>query len=299
MHKIVLIDDSTFNIKVLTSILGNNYHIYSAYSGQEGLDLVQEVLPSLVLVDIIMPGLDGFQVIAQLKLNEKTWDIPVIFLTGLSDTDSEEQGFALGAVDYITKPFSPNIVKARVKTHTELYEYRRIVEHIAQLDGLTGLPNRQHYERRVRELWSLAVQEETLFSMALVSVDFFKEYREKYGYTYGDDIIQSVGMISQTMLRKSRDFCARYGGEEFILLFPDTDKDSAAAIAEAIRSAVEGLQIPHATSACSSVVTVSIGGATIAPNGENDFEEFMDTVDSMLYEAKEQGANQVVWAEVR
>ena len=167
------------------------------------MDLVQEVLPSLVLVDIIMPGLDGFQVIAQLKLNEKTRGYPGDFPDGLVGYNTRS---SVGAVDYITKPFSPNIVKARVKTHTELYEYRRIVEHIAQLDGLTGLPNRQHYERRVRELWSLAVQEETLFSMALVSVDFFKEYREKYGYTYGDDIIQSVGMISQTMLRKSRDF---------------------------------------------------------------------------------------------
>ena len=293
--RILIVDDEVFNLQFLTELLMGEYHISSAKDGKKALQLAESILPDLIILDVVMPGMDGYEIIQSLKAGDKTRHIPVIFLTSLDNAEDEEHGLSLGALDYIGKPFHPAIVKARVNNILELVQHRNLLEKIALLDGLTGIPNRRAYDERLRNEWHRACRSGEPFSMAFVDIDFFKQYNDTYGHAAGDMALKKVAQALSRMLKRSSDFVARYGGEEFAYILPSISLQNAQAFAAQACRMVAELNLEHRTSRAASIVTISIGGATTMPARDHGLGDFTAHVDRMLYQAKEQ-RNRAVWS---
>lgn len=296
MESILIVDDSTLQGTALKSILDHEYQVSLCHSGEDAIEKAASLLPSLILLDVIMQGIDGFETLVRLKQQSETKDIPVILITSLSALGDEEKGLTLGAVDYIVKPFNASIVRARVRTHTQLYSYRRTIEALAMIDGMTGIPNRRYYDKQSKSEWLRAMRDQRPLSIGLLDVDFFKQYNDIYGHPRGDDALIEVAQAIVGCMQRASDFTARYGGEEFIFLMPNTPRKHAKWIAGEIRSKIEALHIPHQASRV-GVLTVSIGGVTVVPARHQHYQDSVQIVDQMLYRAKESGRNTVVWAE--
>lgn len=294
MEKILIIDDSVMQAMYLKKILNGDYEITLAHTASDGLTLAKTGTYSLILLDVIMPDMDGFMLLKKMQEELVTRHIPVILITGLSDTRSEEQGLILGAVDYIVKPFRPLIVKARVDTHIKLYRYRMQIEQQAMEDELTRVANRRHYEQYSAAKWQEAIRSETSFSVCMFDIDKFKVYNDTYGHPAGDRVIAAVARTADSYLRRATDFFARYGGEEFVAVVTGIGSEEAFAHFKKIRQAVEDLKIEHSGSV-SPWVTVSMGGVTMFPREEDQYADCLKRADSMLYDAKSLGRNQVVW----
>ncbi|MCL2219690.1 MAG: diguanylate cyclase [Chitinispirillia bacterium] len=290
--KILIVDDERSNIVALNHILKPTYATLVAINGESAIEIARQALPDLILLDIIMPDMTGFEVLADLKRESALRKIPVIIITALDSTEDEETGFYLGAVDYITKPFRDPIVRARVKTHLRMAEYTREIERFGMMDPLTGLPNRRSLDARVNVEWGRSVREKEPLSAFMIDVDNFKAYNDKYGHMQGDVLLQTVAAVFSKTVRRSGDFVARWGGEEFTILLPNTDKDAAISIAEQIRANVEGT-IVHRPNGESTNVTVSIGVNTREPGIESTVSEFLVRADNLLYAAKREGKNRV------
>ncbi len=295
MDKILVIDDSSVQTGFLNSILKDDYELIICHTAKEGLETAVLGGYSLILLDIVMPGMDGFAFLKELKSMELTRYIPVILLTSLSDVQYEERGLLLGAVDYVTKPFNPVIIKARVHTHIQLYHYQMHFKEQAMIDELTGVPNRRRYDHESAARWKEAVRFGLSFSVCMFDIDKFKLYNDTFGHPAGDKVISSVAQQIASCFKRSTDLFARYGGEEFVAVFLGNQADSAFEFLKSIRQSVEDLHIPH-NSPVSPWVTVSIGGVTKIPQAGEKPEDYLKLADTMLYDAKRLGRNQVVWA---
>jgi len=293
--RILIVDDEVFNLQFLTELLIIDYQISSAKDGTKALKLADSLLPDLIILDVVMPGMDGYEVITALKANRKTRHIPVIFLTSLDTAVDEEKGLSLGALDYISKPFHPVIVTARVNNIMELVQQRKLLERIALLDGLTGIPNRRAYEDRLQSEWQRSCRSGEPFSLAFVDVDFFKQFNDTYGHAAGDMVLKKVAQTLSRILRRSSDFVARYGGEEFAYILPSLSFQNAQSFAALACREICSLGIEHSASKVEEVVSVSIGGATTLPTRKDHLRDFCQHVDSMLYQAKE-ARNCAVWS---
>lgn len=294
MEKILVVDDSILNQTMLRTILKPHYEVYTAFDSVEALRVCAHAQPSLILLDLILPGLNGFEVLNILKSNPQTRDIPVIIITGLDGPDHEERALLRGAVDFIAKPFRPRIVLARVNTHVELYRFRKNAERQATYDGLTDIPNRRGFDRQFHALWEASRQGGMPFSAALSDIDFFKGYNDRYGHPAGDCVIRAVALTLRQTILPFGGYAARYGGEEFALLLPGFSADSASQIVQTACNNVESLAIPYVSGAASSV-TVSIGGVTVGEGYHGTPESALEAADKLLYEAKNSGRNRVVW----
>lgn len=294
MEKILIIDDSSVQAAYLKSILEADYEIETVQTAEEGLLCLQAQDISLVLLDVVMPGMDGFMLLKKLQEEFVTRHIPVILITSLSDIENEQRGLTLGAVDYISKPFHPVIVKARVNTHIKLYQYRKQIEYQSMTDQLTGVANRRRHDRQSLIKWQEAARLNLPFSVCMFDIDNFKRYNDRFGHPAGDTVISSVAKTISAHLRRSTDFIARYGGEEFVAFLLGNSAVKAFEYIKRVRQAVEDLHIPHDPEV-SQWVTVSIGGATTIPRMEEPYSAFLKLADAMLYEAKRAGRNQVVW----
>lgn len=293
-QKILITDDIPANITVLGEVLREEYEIIIATNGEKALEIAaSEDSPDLILLDIMMPGMDGYEVCRRLKEDEKTIGIPVIFITAKNEIDDETRGLDLGAVDYITKPFQIPIVKARVRTHLELKRKNDILENIAALDGLTGIPNRRQFDETVQREWLRCLRQGVPLSLIMMDIDFFKKYNDAYGHTAGDECLRRVALALKSSVRRAADLMARYGGEEFAAILPDTHSEGAAFVAERIRSSVESEGIPHEYSEVADHVTLSVGAATKIPQMDSTASEIIEAADRMLYEAKDGGRNSV------
>lgn len=292
-QRILIVDDTRENIQILAEALGVGYKISVATNGEDALRIAgSEQAPDLILLDIMMPGMDGYEVCKRLKNEERTEKIPVIFITAKIRVEDETLGLEMGAVDYITKPFSLPIVKARVKAHLELKRNRDLLENIVHLDGLTGIRNRRFFDDALTNEWRRGGRRGSPLSLIMIDIDHFKKFNDTYGHIIGDDCLRQVADTLSDTVRRPADFVARYGGEEFSAVLPDTDADAARLIAELMRKRVESLEISHSGSS-SEVVTVSLGVATVVPRRSSDPEMLVQSADKMLYEAKEGGRNQV------
>lgn len=294
MEKILIIDDSNLQIAYLRDILKDEYDITTATTAEKGLECVRNEEFSLILLDVVMPDMDGFTMLKILQEELITQHIPVIIITGLSETKHEEQGFMLGAVDYITKPFLPSIVKARVRTHIKLYRYRIQIEQQSMCDQLTGVANRRRYDEYSSKKWGEAIRLKIPFSICMMDIDKFKVYNDVFGHPAGDTVIASVAKTASGCLQRSTDFFARYGGEEFVAIILGGDAEESRNCMEKIRRAVEDLHIPHDPS-ISPWVTVSAGGVTVLPQMGDSYDKYLEIADNMLYEAKHLGRNRVEW----
>lgn len=290
---ILIVDDVPTNLKVLGNLLSQiGCEIAAAVNGRQALETSAKISPDLILLDVQMPDMTGFEVCNRLKHSPKTKDIPVIFITAKTETDDIVKGFELGAVDYVTKPFIGIELLARVKTHLELKRHRDTLEELSMLDGLTGIPNRRRFDSLLEMQWKQGVREGRPLSLIMVDVDNFKAYNDRYGHQAGDDCLKRVAKILATFLRRPMDFVARYGGEEFVCLLPFTAYEGAVLISEKMRAGVEANQIPHAGSDTGPVVTISLGAATMIPAKDSSPETLVEAADKKLYEAKKNGKNQ-------
>lgn len=296
-ERILIVDDERMNLTILADILKTKYTVLLAKNGKQALERALKQQPDLVLLDIMMPDMDGYQVLRAMKENDVLKDIPVIFITALSDAEDEEKGLVLGAVDYITKPFHSAIVLARVNNHLKIVRQRKLIESIALLDDLTEIPNRRNYEKRLSNEWKRAIREKIPLSIAMLDVDYFKQYNDNYGHPQGDHALKLVASVISNILKRPADFVARVGGEEFVIIMPHNEQQGAYELAEIIRASIENLQIEHNFSAVSNILTVSIGGTSCIPKQENQLKDFIDLIDQMLYKAKKEGRNRVVWSD--
>ncbi|MCX7708992.1 MAG: diguanylate cyclase [Clostridia bacterium] len=291
--KVLIIDDSQLNINIITDILKSDYEILSAHSAMEGLHKAIAEHPSLILLDIIMPVMDGYEVCRRIKENPVTREIPVIFVTSMDEENDEAKGLELGAIDYITKPFSIPIVKIRVKNQLELKRHRDLLERLSSLDGLTGIPNRRQFDFFLEHEWQNAIRTQLPISLIMMDIDFFKAFNDNYGHLSGDDCLKKVAKALENTNRRSTDLVARYGGEEFACVLPRTDLGGALLVANRFKEVVESLSIKHAFSSVVDHITLSIGVNSVVPEYGATSAEFIKNVDALLYTAKRNGRNRV------
>ena len=290
---ILIADDEKANLDILCHILSPMYNLLISKDGSRALELANDHVPDLILLDIVMPDMTGFEVITKLKESEITNKIPVIFITGLANVENEEKGFFLGAVDYITKPFNKSIVKARVNTHIKIIDQMRMLENIGLVDPLTRIANRRGFESRLSAEWGRSLREHTPIGILMIDVDKFKYYNDTYGHQQGDLALKAFAEISTRSLLRSIDCVARWGGEEFVILLQDTDIIGAAEVAERVRRNVEASVI-RTDEGAETGITVSIGVTSVIPNAEISITDFIDKADKALYQAKQSGRNKII-----
>jgi diguanylate cyclase (GGDEF)-like protein len=294
--RILIVDDDKISIRLLVGLLKQDYILEQAESGKQALELIESNPPDLILLDVMMPEMDGFQVIHQLKSNQQTQNIPVIFITALHSLRNEEAGLNLGAVDYIKKPFIPSIVLARVRNILTMVRHRKLLETLAHIDGLTEIPNRRYFDLALQREWHRAMRYQNFISVAIADVDYFKQFNDNYGHAKGDRVLISLASEIRRNLKRPYDLVSRYGGEEFGIILPKTSADKAYQLCETIRKAVERLHIVHDFSSVSKKITISIGGATVIPEKNMDVSTLVEKADRHLFEAKNKGRNKVEWA---
>ncbi|MCP4696139.1 MAG: diguanylate cyclase [Gammaproteobacteria bacterium] len=293
--RILMVDDVPENLQLLGAALKQkNYRIYVAQSGPQALHLLKRISVDLILLDVAMPGQDGFEVCKQLKASPATRNIPIIFLTAKTDENEIVKGFELGAVDYVTKPFNSLVLSARVKTHLTLTRQARELQVLANIDCLTGIANRRRFLAFLDSEWRRCLRNQTSIAMIMLDIDFFKAYNDTYGHLRGDETLRRVAKAAKDVCRRPGDLPVRYGGEEFAIVLSNTELEPAYELAENLRVRVEGLKIPHERSLVKDVLTVSLGVAATVPGAETSTEQLVKAADDELYNAKKAGRNRVM-----
>lgn len=296
--KLLVVDDQPINIQVMHQVFGSDYQVFMATSGAQALSICQANPPDLVLLDVVMPGMDGFEVCAQLKAHDATRNIPVIFVTAHSDAAQETHGLSVGAVDFISKPVNPAVVRARVKTHLTLKFQSDLLRNLVFMDGLSGVYNRRYFDQQLGVEWARAARNNTPLSVIMVDVDHFKLFNDRYGHQAGDDCLRQIALTLKSGLRRPADLVARYGGEEFACILPDTGFEDALAMAKEMERMVRAHKIPHAFSPFDGVVTASLGVATRTVHADGDAIALVGLADAQLYQAKQTGRGRVCGAKL-
>lgn len=294
--KLLVVDDQPINIQVMHQVFGADYQVFMATNGEQALAICQSNQPDLVLLDVVMPGMDGFEVCTQLKANPDTRNIPVIFVTAHSDAAQETHGLSVGAVDFISKPVNPAVVRARVKTHLTLKFQSDLLRNLVFLDGLSGVYNRRYFDQQLGVEFARAARNDTPLSLIMVDVDHFKLYNDRYGHQAGDDCLRQVALALKSGLRRPADLLARYGGEEFACILPETGFEDALAIAQEMERTVRAQKIPHSSSPVDGVVSASLGLATRVSPVAGDAAALVGLADAQLYQAKQTGRGRVCGA---
>lgn len=293
---LLIVDDEKQNRTLLTELLQDDYHIILAKNGLQALEKAQAHLPDLILLDVLMPEMDGLAVIRSLKAVDTTRHIPVIFVSALDTPEDEERGLDLGAVDYVAKPFHPPIVRARVRNHLQAVHQRRLLEQLALIDSLTEVPNRRRFAEVYEREWRRCMRNQRPLSLVILDVDLFKRYNDTHGHAAGDAALKRVASAIQGALKRPADFVARYGGEEFVVLLPDTSAANGQQLADTIRRAVQAECIPYPESDAGPWLTISLGGATLVPADVEVDARLFVAADQALYGAKGKGRNQAAWS---
>jgi len=291
---ILIVDDSLLNLKILSEELKEEYNVLTATNGKDAINIISSKnTPSLILLDVLMPDIDGYTLCKKIRSMPIAKDIPIIFVTSMDRERDEEYGLSLGAIDYIKKPCNIAIIKARIKNHLELKMYRDLYKEISMLDGLTQIPNRRRFDDKLKTEWEKARQNGEYISVLLVDIDYFKSYNDSYGHLIGDEILKKVAVTIKETMDNPTFLAARWGGEEFACVLPETNKAGAIDMGERIRENIMKLNIEHITSLTENVLTVSVGSATVIP-GDEDFNFILNRADEALYRAKSLGRNIVV-----
>lgn len=259
---ILLVDDDASAIAVLGRILSGFGRLRFATSGADALRMARQDVPTLVLLDIEMPGLSGFDVCTAMKEDPLLRDVPVIFITGHNDTAQEVAGLTFGAVDFISKPPTPPLVQARVRTQLHVKRMGDALRDAATLDALTGIANRRRVDDEIPRECLRAERSRTPLATLMIDVDHFKAYNDHYGHPAGDMVLRTVAHALRKATRRPGDLLARYGGEEFVLLAPDTDRNGVMEVAMRMLADIDALAIPHDASPVAGHVTISIGAST-------------------------------------
>ena len=303
-QRILLVDDDlVVRARVSESLTQDGFEVILAKDGNDGIMAYQQHRPDLILVDAVMPILDGFEFCQQLKnLGDRL--TPILMITSLDDNESVDRAFASGATDYITKPINLSILRQRVRnlirqSHliknqlNELQQANQNLQLLANLDSLTKLANRRGFDDYMQREWERMQRIRAPLSLIVCDVDFFKNYNDRYLHPTGDKCLIEVAKAMRNTVRRTGDLVARYGGEEFAIVLPNTNALGAVFVAENIRSAVKNLKIIHEASSVCPYVTISVGVSTIIPTQENDFQTLFHAADRALYQSKSQGRDRV------
>lgn len=291
--KLLVVDDQRINILVLNELFRNDCEVFMATNGEQALQICRAQLPDLVLLDVQMDGIDGFEVCRRLKADAESRNIPVIFITAQGGEADEVRGLQLGAVDFIAKPINPVIVRARVQTHLTLKLQSDLLRSMALFDGLTGVPNRRKFDEQLVRDWRQSQREQTALSVILIDVDHFKRYNDHYGHQAGDAALQAVARVLDGTLKRPHDLLARYGGEEFVGVLPNTGLSEAVELAERMQAGVRALNLEHSGSPEAQVVTISLGVATVVARSDLAPQALVEAADQQLYAAKQAGRARV------
>ena len=314
---VLIIDDNTTVLTVAIEYLQQGeLVVLVAQDGEHGLILSKSIRPNLILLDVMMPGIDGFETCRRLKADDETKDIPVIFMTALSNTEDKVKGFEMGAVDYVTKPIQREEILARITTHLriqaltrqlqkqnqqlqqqalELQQAKeaaeaayREIERLANLDSLTQVANRRRFDEHLSHEWRRLAREKAPLSLILCDIDYFKPYNDHYGHQAGDATLKQVAQALESVIKRPADLVARYGGEEFAIILPNTGIAGAVKVAQLVQIEIKRLQIPHAYSQVSPFITLSLGITSQVPDLELPPESLIAHADKALYAAKQQ-----------
>lgn len=291
--RLLIVDDQPENIEVFSNIFDESIECFFALSGQDAVRFAKEQQPDLLLLDIIMPDPDGYEVLNKLQEDPTTEKIPIIFITSMDNDVDEVKGLRAGAVDYITKPIHPAVVRERVAKHLNWKFNREKLESMSRTDGLTLLSNRRNFDEIIDREWRRSHRLEKEIALLMIDVDSFKLYNDHYGHIEGDQILRRVaGILKQNMLRPV-DIAARYGGEEFACILPETNSEGARIVAERIRHDIKNENIEHKCSPFGHV-TLSIGIGSVVPTHSNTVSELIQLADSNLYKAKINGKDCII-----
>ena len=297
---ILIVDDAEDNLEILGDLLAFNGHgVQKAHNGEEALKQVRESHPDLILLDVLMPEMNGFDVCKRLKDDENTRDIPVVFVSSMTDLESKVNGFKVGGVDYINKPFQHAEVLVRVNTHITLQRLRKDLENqnaelvrLANTDYLTDLYNRRRFFQMAESEFSASIQNGNPISFTLIDVDYFKLVNDTYGHLIGDQVLIHIARLIRDYCRKN-DMAARYGGEEFAILHPDAEKQVAFNVVEEIRQRVASSPFVFE----SNEVGVTLSAGIVDTQAQQNYvrvDDYLSMADKALYRAKDGGRNQVV-----
>ncbi|RPI01030.1 MAG: PleD family two-component system response regulator [Calditrichaeota bacterium] len=305
--KILVVDDIPVNIQLLQAFLATqNYKTFIARNGEEALQQVETVEPDLILLDVMMPKMNGFETCRQLKKSEKAKYTPIIMVTALNEIESKIRGIEAGADDFISKPFNKLELLARVRSllrvkmlHDQLQEkisqLERAKERLRELaltDGLTGLYNYRHFKDVLSMEVRRAERHRISFSLIMFDIDYFKQYNDTHGHLAGDKVLQGIASLVSNNIRKI-DVAARYGGEEFAVILPNTPAANARIVAEKLRKLVEQFPFEFQETQPNNRITISVGVSSY-PTGGRTFETLVACADKRLYLAKARGKNIVV-----
>ena len=318
---ILMVDDRPENLFALQQVLESpSRQLLCAVSGAEALGILLEHEVAMVLLDVQMPEMDGFETATLIRGHRRTRHVPIIFVTA-NYTEEKHifQGYAAGAVDYLPKPVDPAILQSKVRVFEELYlqrkqledvaarldakvaelerlrqeleEKNRILQTLSTLDGLTGIPNRRHFDAVLRTEWQRMQREGGSLGLIMLDIDHFKAFNDHYGHLHGDRCLKRVAASLSAALKRPSDFVARYGGEEFSTILPATDRAGVCRVAENLCAAVANLAIEHAASPTAGHVTISLGASAVIPTPGRHPGDLIQAADAALYLAKSQGRN--------
>ena len=312
---LVVDDETTIRMTMRLAMSNEGYRVAESNDGQQCLDACQQQAPDIILMDAMMPEMDGFTCCDRLQTLLGEDCPPILMITALDDRDSVDRAFEVGAMDYVTKPIHWPVLRQRVRrllqTHWAMVELRQQVERerllrqqldeanqelqrLAALDGLTQIANRRSFDDYLHYQWKLLVRERSPLSLILCDVDFFKRYNDTYGHQGGDDCLKQVAEVIRQAVKRPADLAARYGGEEFAVILPNTEAEGAVKIAEEIRSGLKALGLAHAGSQISEIVTLSLGVASVIPSNDSSWDNLIARADKALYEAKDRGRDRVM-----
>lgn len=287
---LLLIDDAPEIHRLLAMKLKDEgLDFLTAFSGIEGIELAEQRVPSLILLDVNMPDHDGFEVLHTLKENPATKQIPVIMLSGSHASEDKVRAFELGAMDYVIKPMDVPELRARIQSAIRLTRLMEMLEQRAQIDGLTGLWNRAHFDRRLAAELSEKVRRSTPIGLVMCDLDHFKRLNDSFGHPAGDAVLEAFAKIITQEIRQN-DIACRYGGEEFALILPRTEVNEAVGVCERIRKALSARtfrKYPEIQA------TASFGVAGVSTDGSDDPSSWIEAADQALYSAKSGGRNRV------
>jgi diguanylate cyclase (GGDEF)-like protein/PAS domain S-box-containing protein len=290
---LLLVDDEPLNVDLLADTFRDEYEVLRASEGGAALEIAARKMPDMILLDVMMPGIDGYEVCRRLKREHRTSSIAVIFITSLRDVAEETKGLELGAVDYVSKPINSITVRARVSNQIRLKRAQDELARLAATDALTGLANRRRFDEMLAYEYARHARSGTEFSLILMDIDYFKNFNDNYGHVCGDDCLRKVAQVISGVMLRATDLVARFGGEEFVFLLPETDLNGAFVFAEKVRKSISDLAMPHAYSSVANHITVSLGVISVWQLPGRSISNIVAQADAQLYEAKASGRNRV------